>query len=584
MARKGRGPFGCLFRFIFNIIIFVAAVVGLVAFLFYDGVNETPVALYTDDVVIETEVLSSVYQGLDALGTQNKVEVAFTEDQINRLIYFMIRDSMNPNYAPGPDCVSAACANVETISPMEIAGFKTRAHFAVNLVTVGTNIELRFDSIGIGKIKLDSGIGKSLMQPIMQMTGVNVDDINDMFEEKNLPIELDLPNLKLVFKQEDLPDVMGTLLPSGDDDLVGTFLNVLIENSSVELAFVGSETPGQGKLSLAIDLETLSLEEGNKDIPSYLGTPFDQTAFVTNQTQALLLSTLIGNPRFIFLQSDFNKMIYEATNGFADFGTTIELPDSEQEFSFALDAIWFEMSATNFIIVAQIDINGFITRFRIVTDVVDNNSQLVKLVIQDQLDIGYDPGELAGEYATAPSAFLINMIGPSIEEMNVMGYDPVLNAFILDTAAFNEMLNLGGTSTVPISAQSISIKDGRIEIEISSTDSALSDALDTLTGLVETVLGDFDTVLNDNIDLFDTTGDQADAVSAVSESIETIAAILNNPEQTLSEEEIEDLLNNINELTPENQAVVAELLAGELDGLEDGELDGLYGLLFGSNP
>jgi hypothetical protein len=469
--------------------------------------------------------------------------------------------------------------------PMDAAGFKTRAYFSIDVVQVGLNIELRFDAIGIGKIKLTSGLGKALLPMIMEATNLSAIGINQSFEEKGLPIELDMANLKLIIKQDDLSTVLQTLLPSGEEDnLISDFLGVLVGNSSVTISLVGSSTVGQGKLSLGIDLEKLSQEEQNKSIPSYLNIPFNQTSFITNQTQGLLLTTLVGTPKFVFMQSDFNRMIYSSTNGFVDFGQTIELPNSDQEFTFGLDAIWFEMTPTNVNIITQVNINGFITRFRILTTVQDNNTTNVKLMIQDTLDIGYDLGESEGEYAIASSKFLIDLIGPSISSMNVMGYDETLNAFILDSVAFNEMLNLGGTGGSPISVESISIKNGRIEIEISSTDSALNDAINNLSNIIETVLGGFDTVVGDNIDLFDTTGDQEDAVNNVIETVNNIADILNDPEQDLTEAQIEQLLIDFNELSPENQEIFANLLQGEVDDIEDGELAGLYELLFGTQP
>jgi len=617
MARRRRGPIGCLLKFVFSIVFFVFAIVGVIAFMFYDGENDTPVDLYTLDFDLEGELTSSIYQGLGNLDTQNSIEVAFTEDQINKIIFLMIRESINEDYLPNELCTDPSCLNVSTVGPfesttpmidgksaqikgiyvkiidgkitvnvpMDAAGFKTRAYFSIDVVQVGLNIELRFDAIGIGKIKLTSGLGKALLPMIMEATNLSAIGINQSFEEKGLPIELDMANLKLIIKQDDLSTVLQTLLPSGEEDnLISDFLGVLVGNSSVTISLVGSSTVGQGKLSLGIDLEKLSQEEQNKSIPSYLNIPFNQTSFITNQTQGLLLTTLVGTPKFVFMQSDFNRMIYSSTNGFVDFGQTIELPNSDQEFTFGLDAIWFEMTPTNVNIITQVNINGFITRFRILTTVQDNNTTNVKLMIQDTLDIGYDLGESEGEYAIASSKFLIDLIGPSISSMNVMGYDETLNAFILDSVAFNEMLNLGGTGGSPISVESISIKNGRIEIEISSTDSALNDAINNLSNIIETVLGGFDTVVGDNIDLFDTTGDQEDAVNNVIETVNNIADILNDPEQDLTEAQIEQLLIDFNELSPENQEIFANLLQGEVDDIEDGELAGLYELLFGTQP
>lgn len=615
--RKRRGPLGCLFKFVFTIVFFVVAIVGVIAFMFYDGKNNTPVELYGEGINLEEELTLSLYEALDNLDTQNKIQVVLTEDQINKIIYMIIKESINPAYAPGEGCTTSACANAMVIGPLgdeipqlagqeayikgiyaeiidgkisinmpvEVMGFKSRIYLSVSVVTVGTNIELRFDSVGIAKIKLTSGVGQMLLQPVMQTFNLSADEINQNLAEKGLPIEFDMANLKMVFKQEDLPQVINQLLPDSEEsNLMKDFLKVMIENTNVEMSLVGSTTPGAGSLNLGIDLEKLSLEEGNKQIPAYLGTPFNQTTFVTNQTHGLLFSTLVGNPRFIFLESDFNKMIYSSTNGFDGFGQTITLPNSTQTVTFGLDALWFEITQTNVNIIAQVNINGFITRFRILTTVEDNDTDYVKLMIQDNLDIGFDLGEVLGEYGVADSQFLIDLIGPSIQSMNVMGYDSTINAFILDANAFNQMLNLGGTGGSPIGADSIHIRNGRIEIAMSTTDSALSDAINNLSNIVGTVLTGFDTTVNDNINLFDTTGDQADAVNNIIDTLESISTVLNDPEADLSEDDIVTLIENFGSLSPENQEVLAELLQNEADDIESGELNELYELLFGQQP
>ena len=89
----------------------ILIVLGLVAFVYFsirDKTNEIPYDLYQSEINFEDEVNNLLFYSLENFSVINELNIALTEDDLNRLIFAIIR-KQNPQYLPNDSCNVFGC-------------------------------------------------------------------------------------------------------------------------------------------------------------------------------------------------------------------------------------------------------------------------------------------------------------------------------------------------------------------------------------------------------------------------------------------------------------------------------------------
>ena len=103
--------FKFIFSLIFIIILLIGLPIGILYFMVADGTDDAPTSLYADSVVLDQEVADLFNR---ALADNQSYDFTFSEDELNVLIFAIIRDALNKDYYKA-GCDTDACKNVQVI-------------------------------------------------------------------------------------------------------------------------------------------------------------------------------------------------------------------------------------------------------------------------------------------------------------------------------------------------------------------------------------------------------------------------------------------------------------------------------------
>ncbi|HQC75006.1 MAG TPA: hypothetical protein PLW60_05730, partial [Bacilli bacterium] len=309
----------------------------------------------------------------------------------------------------------------------------------------------------------------------------------------------------------------------------------------------------------------------NEDVAAKLqetSTPFNTTTFIENKTQSLLISGLGGGEQKIsFSNTDFNRLVYQKTNGYDGFSNVTTLPDGVTNFTYQVTGIFFEFGPTTTTMKFVVEINGLQTVITLPTTVQTTalEDQII-LVLGDAIGLGQ---------TSVDSDFLLDMLGDNFSNLELLTYDSTNKSLIIDKEVFNSFMAVGGAST-PLTVEKIRIVQGAFDVIVSYTDPFLGNLIDSASGSLETVLG------SDFVDYnaFDTTNpEQQQAVEELNQTLDDIQNVLNDPEQELTMEDTTALIEAINNLDEANQQIFLDQLENS-SGSAD--LLALYDDLFGN--
>lgn len=597
------------FKLIFGIIIFLVITVGLPLGILYvsiqDSVDEAPTDLYAADVTLSGEMTNLLNRAFDLDG-KDYLSLTFTEDEINRMIFASVRDSLNPDYLPSDTCTTDECKYIQVMAvevpvlgsiqasvnniyvsleddlfalyiTMDLAGIKTRAKLIASFSENDDYFVLTFVNLGLGRMNLLGGLGNTIMTTVLDQMDLNDEAINDMLEEKGFPFELDLANASMLISKDKISDLIEQFInptemeASNEKDMLSELVLSLASKDN-DLVDIGVF---DGTFGVRFDLTKFEVDPSISTLNTAVMT-FDETIFIQNKVQGFIFSNLVptADSKMLFTNLEFNQMLYSQSSGYSAFVVEIPIPETESTVTFEVIGILLDFNADNVEIRININLNGLITSLKLTGTLINNNSAVVGIQINEQITLGQDIDEVAGDYITANSGLILGMLSENIGDLGFMSFSEIDHAFVLNAASFTQLMAIDGTNVTPLTVTKLNIVDNALEVYVSI------DPSDPLASIINDATTALNNVLSSNdftTDDFVTDDEEQQAViEALISSLDTIADGLTNG--TLTEEDTTELIEIIGNMSPENQAIFLDQLE---DDAASADLLALYDSLFG---
>lgn len=601
-----KGIFKLIFGLLLTVIVLVGSVLAFVYFSIRDKTNEIPYELYSEDITFEDEVNNILFSSLDQFSENTELDVSFSEDNLNKLIFAIIRQNY-PNYLPTDDCDEFSCQVIAgTKIDLPVIGKRAvavkgaygkfvnqdiRFYVILDLGSIPSTINLTLSfqendgvykliikRLSLGKLNILSGLGKIFLGPVLNAVGLSEEKINQVFEQKNIPLTFNQKELSFNFDKENLSEVIKKLLtpkdstPSEENEMLMSLLDIFASNDLINFGFFDKNEIKH--FGIRLTLEKLSVKEERRSLPHNVQTPFNTEVFINNKTQSFILSNLVSEPKLTFTNLDFNRIIYDKTNQYQDFKYEFTLPN-DKTFKISIDGILINFTKEEVVIDIIINMNDLITIMKIKSEVIDNNTNNVKLKIFELITLGEDEDEQVGEYISTSNLYLLNLLGDYLSELDIIKYDKTQHTFIIDSETFNSLINVTGTNDTPlISVDAINILNGYLDISITYQDPHLQDIINNVTTLINDLLTNH-SVSMDDFDL--TNPEQMEIVEGLIDTLDNISNTLSNNEE-LTPEQIDTLIDLINKLDDDNLDTFTNIVEQEIS---DDTLLELYDLLFG---
>lgn len=598
--------FKLIFGLLLTVIVLVGSVLAFVYFSIRDKTNEIPYELYSEDITFEDEVNNILFSSLDQFSENTELDVSFSEDNLNKLIFAIIRQNY-PNYLPTDDCDEFSCQVIAgTKIDLPVIGKRAvavkgaygkfvnqdiRFYVILDLGSIPSTINLTLSfqendgvykliikRLSLGKLNILSGLGKIFLGPVLNAVGLSEEKINQVFEQKNIPLTFNQKELSFNFDKENLSEVIKKLLtpkdstPSEENEMLMSLLDIFASNDLINFGFFDKNEIKH--FGIRLTLEKLSVKEERRSLPHNVQTPFNTEVFINNKTQSFILSNLVSEPKLTFTNLDFNRIIYDKTNQYQDFKYEFTLPNGKT-FKISIDGILINFTKEEVVIDIIINMNDLITIMKIKSEVIDNNTNNVKLKIFELITLGEDEDEQVGEYISTSNLYLLNLLGDYLSELDIIKYDKTQHTFIIDSETFNSLINVTGTNDTPlISVDAINILNGYLDISITYQDPHLQDIINNVTTLINDLLTNH-SVSMDDFDL--TNPEQMEIVEGLIDTLDNISNTLSNNEE-LTPEQIDTLIDLINKLDDDNLDTFTNIVEQEIS---DDTLLELYDLLFG---
>lgn len=583
-----------LFKFIFGLIGFVFLLgiigIGLSIYGITNSKDEAPIDLYEDNVTINSELSEVLNATLDTMGTKYALDVVFTEEQLNKIIFGAIKEKINTSYNPASGTTSSEKYIKSMDIPTEVAVvggkslavksayaviedevlrvyvtadglglIKSRIAFGFKLKTIGDSYILEIVEATIGKINIFSNFGKK----VFSLATKNIDvekQVNDSLKKSNIPFTLDFENYQLTCTKEDFAKMLEGLVGSNATikDLIDTFI---MGEDVVNLGVFADNTFG-----VKINLEKLKVAESQLKLNSKIATNLNEDTFMQNKVQAYLISSLGStNKKITFSEVEFSQLIYSKTEGYKNLSFATEIIKGTN-INIKVEGITVYITESSLNINVILNINGLKT----VAKLTSTATQLSK----DEIEIKFDDKIVFGSDLSINSEFVMGFLKESLESFKILKYNEAKDSYSITADVFYGLMSKSSSST-PLKVSEIKLYNGGLNVFIEYEDITLDSLVSTVTTNVQEILKD-DTFVNDVA--FDTTGDQAQAVITVKENISEVASILNDTNKELDEATTDKLISSINELSTENQEALYEEIKGKMDA---SELEALYNQMFG---
>ncbi|MDD4213130.1 MAG: hypothetical protein PHY42_07045 [Bacilli bacterium] len=604
-----------LLKFLFGIIVFVVITVGIPLGISYyylvDNVDESPLELYEDTVTFDSELTALFNESLN-LTDKTSIDFTFTEDELNKLIFALIRNSGNPNFNPNSEDeankylytfdLADLNTGVEFLNGKKIyvkniyakiendqlylfltfsaLGVNSRAKVSVSFEENIDAYKMIFKTLGVGKANMLSGFGSEIMMKVLDQLEFSENTFNDVFEQENLPFEIDFADFSVSIDKTKLQMLVQQLInpedmaDSSEKEILQEFVATLSskDNDLVNFGIIGGDEFGiQFELTkFMVDPSMMVLD------PSV--TTFDETTFIMNKVQGFIISNLVStaDSKMSFSNSDFNAIVYDQSSAYSAFQLSIPIPNSTSTFAMNIEGILVDFNTNDVAFRINADLNGLPTSILITGTITENDGPTIRIVIDDTISLGQDGAEVLGDYIIAESSLIISMLGNNIQDMGIMQYDSLTTSFVMTAASYEQMMKVEGTNEAPLTVNKLKIVEDAIEVycTASPTDPFFN-ALTQATDAIETAITNTDLAAGDFVA---TTPEEQQAVTDLLNALDTVTDGLTGG--TLTEEDTSALIGSINELSPENQQIL-------LDNLEDNaasaDLIALYDSLFGLN-
>lgn len=599
-----------IFKLIISLLIVILLAVGIpvavIIFTIADSVDDSPTSLYSEEVTLSTELTSFFNQSFD-LENKDYLDLTLNEDSLNKIIFSVIRNKLNPNFMPTSVCKADECNNVKVIDiklapintkvkvkniyakiengklaiymPMNIMGIKTRAKMIATFSEDSDNFIIDFETLGLGKANLLSGIASKIMLEVLKQTKVTDISINRYFENANLPLSFNVKEFEVKINKDKINQLLEKLINPNDvadsqkKEMITELITTLADKSN-DLVDFGVFDKSFG---LRFDLKKFKVDDSLITLDEST-TTFNKNQFITNKVQNFIISNLVptAKSKVVFTNMEFNQILYNQSEGYNNFKVEIDIPNTNSKINMQIIGILIDFNETNVVIRINIDINGLKSSFKITGQIEQNNHEEIHIKIDDKITIGEDIDEEVGKYLIANAGLIMNMLGDNISEMGLMNYAKTLKSFIISVDSFKQLMAVHGSNETPLKVSKLNIVDNAIEVyaDIESTN-PLADTIANVTDVLNNVLAtnkfDFEDFITDN-------PQEAEVVNALIDNLDALAEGISS--NNLTTETTNALINTINALSEENRQT---LLSGIETHANSEELLSLYDSLFGNN-
>lgn len=569
-----------LIKLLFGLIIALLLIIAIPTLIIYimikDSTDNTNYALYDSSITLESEFTKLFNKGFD-LENKDSLDLVLTQDEMNRLIFAFIRESLNEDYLPNATCNADTCNNIKTLYvnvpgigeqkavvksiyaeikngeleisvPMRIFGVKTRARLSAKFEETKDSFIIDFETLGMGKANLLSGIGHDIARKI-----VKKEDIDKLFKDKDLPFTFDFIESKLYIDKEEfnklvMKFVNPTDMQESDEKSLLTELMATLTDKNNDLVDFGVFGNSFG---FKFDLSKFRVDDSITNLINEVKN-LDKDHFMSYKTQSLVISNLVSSAstKIPFSNLEFNQLVYHYTNQYQDFKFSFDIPNSTSKMNFEITGILFDFYTDGVVIRINFTLNGLKSSILINGALEAKDDKTIWIKVGDKITIGQDTDESMGEYIIANSSMILNMVGKNMSNAEVISYLAQEKAFVLNADSFTKLMALED-GTTPLVVNKISITDDFFEVYVGLDPSS------SIASLLEQATTNFLDILSNNIfDLIDFDTTNQEELEAVTELLETLDSIANGiTNSNLSSEDTNQLLENLNNLSPENRNI-----------------------------
>lgn len=591
-----------LLIFLIVILLIIGIPVGIIYYSISDKTDETPIELYEPTLTTDEVINPLIKKTFDEMEDNYALNLGLTEDDLNKLIYSLIKEKVNTEYNPkygasdqqiylnsaftipnNVDLLSgkkiifkslyATYENDNIYLNLTIDGLglvKSRIVIGFCVETTDKDFILNITEAKLGKISLLKGLGKTILNSVILKNFLNEESLNTSFKEKGLPLNIDLQNLRLISNKDQFGEWINKTInnPENPDNTISSFLDILTnsENNMINLSTAND------KLNLKIDLDLLKVDEADLIIPDEIKHDIDFLNFAQSKAQNIVFNMLSSSDKkILFTELEFNELIYTETQHYQLLTLETTILD-DVAFNFKIEGILVDITEEYFNIKLILNINDLKTIAILECPISYSD------VSHTEIHINVPETITLGNNLKVDSSFIISLLDSTMRDNNVM---PFVNEtgdhyFKLTAQVFDSFVNNANAQT-PLHVTKIEFINGSLDVYVECTDTTITDLLDTVTTQIEEVLkSDF----IDNVEFDTTDAKQAQAVNNITESVDSIASILSDPNQQLSQEDTNKLLTDFNSLSTENQNLFLSAIQDKFETADGNNFSDLYNSLF----
>ena len=577
-----------LIKTILGIICLILILIVTIMILLSGSGSNPPLEAYESAPTTESIISNSLNDALSNMKDSYFIDISLDSNKLNQIIFNIIKNNFNENYDPinGKTDEEKYINNFLSISPnvpliggkqlilknayveikddtliynsdIDLFGFlNSRLYIEMNLDSDTESFVLSINKIKLGKLNLLNKQNTFILS--IYKSFINADSINKALKEKNIPLTIDLDNLKITCLKSDLKTSLKEILNT-NNDFGNELINIILEDHYDLLNANIHDTT----LNLSLSLESLNVD--NLAYDESIRKDFNKDSFISNKTQNLLLSTLANENKIILSYQEFNNLIYTKTNGYKDLVIQSNLMDSII-LTLTVDEIRLFYSDNSLYIKFIIDILGLKTTCIAKCNYKQYNDTTIALTIDDTITLGSN--------LVISSSFLKSFLKETLKNLDFFEYDDNTSSIIISGNLFNQFLSDSSLSSMSVSK--IYMDESGLSCIINLEES-IQEKIDIVSKSIESVLEN-NTLDLSNLDNSDST--QKDAIDTINNSIENITNIIKDPSKELTSDDTDELIEAINNLSDENKEILAGELENSLDDADKKTLEDLYNELF----
>ncbi|MBO7536618.1 MAG: hypothetical protein J6T34_05735 [Bacilli bacterium] len=597
------------FLLIFILVIILIAggiVIGVYVSLGNDT-DDTPIGLYKADAD-KSEVISTVLsEGFD-LHTKNYIDITLNEEELNVLIFCIIREKLNENYLPiardTADYTDSKnyiwASTLDSSVPLvggkgiiikslyaQISDGQLKLYMPALIGKKASCIELyvsfeesddafflKIDTLKVGKINY-AGKGSKKVLSLATKMGLKETDLEAKLSTDELKVDVDLQNLKIGVTKDSLSAFLTKVITDNIESQETTRATLVSladmitskENDILDLGvFVN-------RFGVRCDLAKADVDDSQLILnPEY--SEFNEPLYITTVTQNLAISNIAStDPKINISETDFNAMIFAKSNGYANFMAEFEIPNTDASIRLAITGIDVDLNADRVLIDVILDLNGLKTLITLGGNVSGNNTNQISITLDDTIKIGEGLSEATKSYILASSDFIKVILAEKISEIEMMEYDEATNSLIISGDNFNEMLEVEGGGILPMQVNKLCLTEDSLDVYVTITNPLITASLDVVSHAVS------DFLESSGLSAADFIISDPEQEAAVNEVLAQIAASGEAiTAGNITEEDTANLIEAIQGLSDDNKEVIFNSIE---DSMISDDLLNLYDSLFG---